>query len=260
MAKTIIKEKATNNLHSNYSAIYMKIKMKRSDNRNKTAVLILTVLISATVFFSCSDSTVTPSQYDNLSFNAMSSADSTGDSQNYLILDTVKILIKDIKLNVANNNQDSTNFKTGPFVLFLNLSSSINTISTALIPAGTYDKIKFEVHKLNDNEAIPDPEFADANGRYSVIVKGRYLGNYFVYKSSKSAHQKLNFPNTIPVNTESVSNITLLVKPYIWFIENGDYLDPSDPSNSNDIDNNIKDNINNNLKAFRDNDKNGVED
>ena len=227
--------------------------------KNKISTLILAAFISAAGFYGCSDSTVTP-QADNLSFSVTSSADSIGDFQNILILDTVKILLKEIKLNVANVNQDSTNFKVGPFVLFLNLSSSINFISSAIIPAGSYDKIKFEVHKLNDNEAVPDPEFADANGRYSVIVKGWYLGNYFVYKSTKSAHQKLSFPTAISITSDYISNVTMIVKPYIWFIENGIYIDPRDPVNSNDIDNNIKDNINQNFKAFKDNDKNGLPD
>lgn len=222
--------------------------------------LILTVLISTVSYFGCSDSSVNTTQSDNLSFSAMSSTDSAGDFQNILILDTVKILIKDIKVNVANNNHDSTNFKVGPFVLFLNLSSNINTISSAIIPAGSYDKVKFEVHKLNDNEAVPDADFADSNGRYSVIVKGRYVGNNFTFKSSKSAHQILNFPNAVQCSSANSSNITMIVKPYIWFIKNGIYLNPVDPSNSNDIDNNIKDNIKNNFKAFKDNDKNGIAD
>jgi len=140
------------------------------------------------------------------------------------------------------------------------LSSNINQISSAIIPAGDYEKIKFEVHKLNDNETPPDPEFADANGRYSVIVKGWYLGNYFIYRSTKSAHQILNFPSNIPINTTYMSNITLIVSPYIWFIKNGVYLNPMDTANSNDIDNNIKDNIKNNLKAFQDRDRNGIPD
>ncbi|MBK8983009.1 MAG: hypothetical protein IPM38_11950 [Ignavibacteria bacterium] len=229
--------------------------------KRKFSILTLAIIISAAGFYGCNDdSNITTPQASNLSFSVMSSADSVGDSQGILILDTVKILIKDIKLNAANNNQDSTNFKVGPFVLFLNLSSSVNEITTNIIPAGSYDKIKFEVHKLNDNEPVPDPEFADANGRYSVIVKGRYLGNYFVYKSTKSAHQILTFPNTMVITDTQLSNITLLVKPYIWFIENNVYLDPGDPSNSNDIDNNIKDNVNNNFKAFKDNDKNGIQD
>jgi hypothetical protein len=161
---------------------------------------------------------------------------------------------------LASSSEDSSDFKIGPFVIFLNLSSSINTISSAIIPVGLYERVKFEVHKLNDNEAVPDPEFADANGRYSVIVKGFYLGNYFVYRSTKSAHQILNFPNTLPITAAYLSNITMIVKPYIWFIKNGAYLDPREPANSNDIDNNIKDNINHNFKAFKDDDRNGIPD
>lgn len=228
--------------------------------KHKVIVLFSALIFTATLIYSCSDSTVTPGPVDNFSISSMSSVDSAGDSQNILILDTVKILIKDIKLNVSNNNQDSTNFKVGPFVLFLNLTSNINQISSAIVPVGEYEKVKFEIHKLNDNEAIPDPEFADANGRYSVIIKGRYLGNYFVYKSTKSAHQILNFPVNVSVNSESKSNLTLVVKPYIWFIKNDVYMDPTVAANSNDIDNNIKDNFKNCLKAFKDDDKNGVPD
>jgi hypothetical protein len=232
--------------------------MKTTILKHKISVLILAVLISAAGLYGCSDSVTSP-QTDNLSFSVMSSADSIGDSQNILVLDTVKVLIKDIKLNVANNNQDSTNFKVGPYVLFLNLTSNINFISSAIIPAGEYEKVKFEIHKLNDNEPVPDPDFADANGRYSVVVKGSYLGNYFIYKSTKSAHQILSFPKNLPV-TSILTNITMIVKPYIWFIKDGSYLDPREPTNSNDIDNNIKDNIKNNFKAFQDRDRNGIPD
>lgn len=232
--------------------------MKKSIFKSKIIALILTIIISTAGFYGCSDTVTNPA--DNLSFSAMSSTDSIGDSQNILVLDTVKILIKDIKLNVSNNNQDSTNFKTGPFVLFVNLTSNINLITSAIIPSGSYDKIKFEVHKLNNDEAVPDPDFADANGRYSVIVKGKYLGNYFVYRSTKSAHQILNFPATVSVSPDIKSNITMIIKPYIWFISNGVYLDPRNPSNSNDIDNNIKNNINHNFKAFKDDDRNGLPD
>ena len=37
-------------------------------------------------------------------------------------------------------------------------------------------------------------------------------------------------------------------------------MDPFDPANMNDIDNNIKDNIKLNFKAFKDDDKNGIPD
>lgn len=225
-----------------------------------TSTLIMLMMIFAVNFSGCTDTTTNSTMTDNLTFSVTSSADSTGDSQSILILDTVKLLIKDIKLNTANNNQDSTNFKTGPYILYVNLNSSVNTISSAIIPSGSYDKIKFEVHKLNNDEEVPDPDFADANGRFSVVVKGRYSGSRFVYKSAKSAHQILSFQSNVTLSPESRLNITLLLRPYIWFIGNGEYLDPRNSENMNDIDNNIKNNINNNFKAFKDNDKNGLPD
>jgi len=235
--------------------------MIRTILKNKVSTMILAVMISAAAFYSCNNSSVNSPQLENVSFSSMSSVDSVGDSQNILVLDTVKILIKDIKLDLATGSEDSSQIKIGPFVVFLNLQSlTVATISTAIIPAGSYNRVKFEVHKLEDAEAIPDPEFADVNGRYSVIIKGFYLGNYFVYKSTKSAHQILNFPANIPVSVGLLTNITMVVKPYIWFISNGVFLDPRDPANSNDIDNNIKNNINHNFKAFKDDNRDGLPD
>ncbi|HEY5123987.1 MAG TPA: hypothetical protein VIK14_09655, partial [Ignavibacteria bacterium] len=181
------------------------------------------------------------------------------DISNILILDTVKILLKDIKLNVASTG-DSSNFKVGPYVLFLNLTSNVNSIGTGYIPAGSYDKIQFEVHKLETNETPPDPDFRDSVGNYSVVVKGRFNGTPFVYKSTKSAKQKINYTTIVTLYTETKTNVTLLIRPQIWFIKDNDYLDPTNPVNWNDIDNNIKDNIKGNFKAFRDNNKDGIPD
>lgn len=229
------------------------------NSKFKIISLIAVFAFSSYCMQGCGEDSVT-TQADNVDFSSMSTGDSIGSDIGILVLDTVKVLIKDIKLNVANINQDSTNFKVGPYVLYLNMASSVNIISTAYIPPGTYDKVKFDIHKLGDTENPPDPDFADVNGRYSVVVKGRYNGISFIFKSDKSAHQKLTFPGNLQVSASGKSNITLQVKPYIWFIKNGLYLDPTDPANESDIDNNIKDNINNNFKCFVDNDRNGLPD
>jgi len=228
---------------------------------NDAKQLFLIFMISFSIFYGCNedDASVNLSASNNLSLSAISMSDSSGDSQSILILDSVKILVRDLKLNVAEGNQELNNFKTGPFVIYLNTFFEINEIGSEIIPVGIYDKVKFEIHKLNNNENTPDLEFKDANGTYSLIIKGRYNGSQFIYKSSKSAHQILQFQSSLIVSSD-ITNITLLVKPYIWFIKNGVYLDPEDPSNSNDIDNNIKNNINNNFRICIDNDKNGIPD
>ncbi len=224
----------------------------------KLFIIPLTALLLILSFSGCGEDVATPQE--NVDFSYQGSGDSTGDMIDILDLNEVKILIKDIKLNVASSSEDSVNFKVGPYVLVLNLKSEVNLVTSAYIPPGNYDKVRFMVHKLGDNETPPDPDFADANGRYSVVAKGTFNGIDFVFKSDKSAHQKLTFPASLFVTASGKSNITLQVKPYIWFIKNGLYLDPMNPINTADIDNNIKDNINGNFKIFVDNDRNGKPD
>jgi hypothetical protein len=218
-------------------------------------VSAIAAVIGIGLISGCSDNT-TP-VVDNVDFSVTSS---NGTADNVLIIDTAKVLIKDIKLNVASTNEDSVNFKVGPYVLYLNLNSEVNIISTAYIPPGTYDKVRFQIHKLGDTEPVPDPDFADSAGRYSVVVKGTFNAIPFIYKSTKSAHQKLTFPGSLVVTVNGISNITLKVMPNLWFIKDGLILDPMNESNRNDIDNNIKENINNNFKIFVDNDHNGIPD
>src|SRR5258706_3738460 len=209
-------------------------------------------------FNSCKDNAVT-TQTDNLDLSYNSTTD-TVDTPGILVLDTVKVLIKDIKLN-GSGQSDSSNFKTGPFVMNLNFQISVTGITSAFVPVGTYDKIIFDVHKLNTNETVPDPEFIDSVNSYSVVAKGSFNGTRFVFKSDKSAHQKITFPGSLVVQATGKSNITLQISPYIWLKDaNLLCLDPNDPNNHSTIDNNIKDNINGNFKAFKDDDKNGLPD
>ncbi len=217
----------------------------------------LAVIFSVSVF-GCSDDQSTNPAQENAELSSYGSSVVT-DGGDTLLLDTVKVLLKNIKFNAAQSN-DSSNFKTGPFVIFMNFSNTVTLMTSAQVPDGSYDKIKFEIHKLEDSETPPDPEFVSGSERYSVIVKGFFNGSYFVYKSSKSAHQILNFPSNVSYSSVAKTNVTIKAEPYKWFYKNGVLLDPGNPANRNDIDNNIKDNINGALKAFRDNNKDGAPD
>src|SRR4030095_3317277 len=117
--------------------------MKKLKSILKLHLILLTAaFIVMFITNGCKDSAVT-SQIDNLDFSAVSSPDSVGDV-GILAIQSVKILIKDIKLNVS-SSQDTVNFKVGPYVLYLDLSTNVNVISVGFIPAGTYDKVRFMV-------------------------------------------------------------------------------------------------------------------
>jgi len=182
-------------------------------------------------------------------------------------LTEVKILIRDVKLEKESDGEsegdDETeceNIKVGPFVVNLNLNGITTDFVVNNIPAGIYDELKFEIHKLEASETPPDPEFKDGDDssqRYSVIAKGIYNSNTFVYKSKKSAHQELEFENMLIVEKDANTNLTITVDPYTWFYKEGVLLDPTDSANENDIDNNIEHSF---KKAFEDDDHNGEND
>jgi hypothetical protein len=230
------------------------------------AAFILTLL----GFNSCSDNpgsgnivSPSPSSRDgaiDLSYSSSPRSQNFLDNSGDLVLDTAKVLIKDIKLNVANSNQQH-NFKTGPYVLYLNMQATpVIWLGTSYIPIGTYDKVIFKIHKLNPNEPVLDPDFAEGQRRFSVVVKGRYNGNAFIFKSDRTALQQLTFRDSLVV-TGTNSNITIQAGPYMWFLNAAnEYMNPDDPQNRNEIEHNIMENIRQNFRAFQDNDKNGKPD
>ena len=110
-----------------------------------------------------------------------------------------------------------------------------------------------------DTEVIPEQEFREgtsSNQRYSFIIKGSYNGNPFVYKSRKSADIVIILNTPIVVGSGQ-RNITLLVNPALWFMNNGTVLDPTNSANDDLIDDNLKTSF---KRAFRDDDKNGSPD
>jgi hypothetical protein len=233
------------------------INMKAKNPLNRLTILLGILMISLfTAISGCNTDPnyifAPPPDIDNFGVSSHSTSDTTDNA--IIEIDIAKVLIKDIKVNVSGSGEN--NFKTGPYVMYLGLNSAVNVIDTGYLTAGTYDKLKFEIHKPNSNETIPDPEFRDSLDTYSVIVKGRFNGIPFTYKSKKSAHLFLTFPSGIIVTESGKTNVTISVNPYTWFIDGGVYLDPAVPGNENTIDNNIKDSF----KAFKDDDKNGMPD
>jgi len=226
----------------------------------KFRVMLLTcALITLVLAGGCNKDSVTEPVTQSSNENAdlsMMSPSGAGDFP-LLILDSVKILVKDIKLDEAgNNNHHECDFRTGPFAVKLNLNGNVNVISTAMIPEGRYDRIKFEIHKMNPTQTPPDPDFSYMGGRFSVVAWGSYNGSAFVFRSKQSATQSLWFNPPATMNSMTKSNITLSVAPYSWFYDDGRFLTPGDDGDENKIDRNIK----NSFRAFRDNDRNGIPD
>ncbi|MBL8017241.1 MAG: hypothetical protein JNK43_08230 [Ignavibacteria bacterium] len=195
------------------------------------------------------DQTVIPSASgeSNMSVGFFTEVES-GD--NTLTLSEAKFNVKSMKLD-NHGHHGECDVRIGPFVVYLDLLPKYVNATITTIPIGRYESIKFHIHKPNPNEPMPDPDFIESNNRrYSVVVKGTYNGQGFVYKSSINVARKVfldNYP--IEVAERPLINITITVNPYSWFRENGVFLNPMDEGNSHKIDHNIKESL---KRAFRD--------
>ncbi len=229
------------------------------------AIFLLFVIISG-----CSNH-VSP-QAGNLSLSFAPGTAMAKTSSDSVIITSAKILIKDLKLKGnytdstkskdTNDEQgdDEVELKAGPFVVSLNLNGMVNTVTVNSVPAGVYYAAKFQVHKIGENEISPDTDFAPAPGQddgYSVVVKGFFNATPFVYKSRLNADQEVRFQNPVAVKSTSFVNVTLIVNPNSWFYINGEYLDPTNPTNDMMIDQQIRASFG---KGFEDDAKDGHED
>lgn len=195
---------------------------------------------------------------DNLTISAVGIGGAPGKiSSQHVTLDTVKLLIKHIVL-MPTGSMVFPDFKTGPYVIVL--GSTPVPVIVGNLTTGSYDRIKFEIHKPDANEVLPDPDFRDGpqgNDRYSLIIIGRYQGSRFVFKSRSTINQTLTLDTPLLIDESTVdANVTLQTDLTTWFNGGNGELDPTDtqPSNVAAIEKSIRDSF----KAFRDDDRNGL--
>ena len=214
----------------------------------------LTIYGFITVLLLCSagcknDSVVDPASNNNISigyFNENAAVDNT------LVLTEAKFILRKIVLEGGDGGDHSDcDVKLGPFVVYLDLSQKVVIAALAKIPPGNYHEIKFQVHKLNPNESVGDPEFMESTSRrFSVIAKGTYNGELFIFKSDISFTKEIEFEHLpVSINEATVLNITVRLDVASWFILDGVILDPADPDNAGIINHNIKRSF---KRAFRD--------
>ncbi len=85
---------------------------------------------------------------------------------------------------------------TASFVVDLDLTGRASTVPVGVVPPGAWERPTFNIHKPEDDEAVPDPDFkAGSSGhqRFSVIVRGDIEGTPFVPKVRDSMRQRVAF-------------------------------------------------------------------
>lgn len=175
---------------------------------------------------------------------------SIGEEVDSIKVTRVRILVSQMKLHRSNADTttgDNT-VKTAPMLITID-SAGTRTFTTATVPAGSYDKIKFEFHRFSSSEVptyLNDTVYTDfvTNDRYTFIIDGRLFKDGvttpFTYRSDATANLSLKFDPAIDLAAGSSTSLVLQVDPVAVFKSGSAVLDPRDNKNESSIDNAIK--------------------
>lgn len=189
-----------------------------------------------------------------------------GGTRDSIVIDTAQVVLRDVELktttslcaandsaSVAGEDDDCEELHLGPTVVNLPLTAGADSALGAILPAGTYREVEFELHKASSEDTAfvaAHPELRDA----SVRVTGSYRGQRFVFKSAVNEEMELEFSPAVVVGAGG-ANVTVHVDVASWFTDtDGSTIAPTSANGAR-----IGDRIKASFDAFGDDDRDGDE-
>jgi hypothetical protein len=170
-----------------------------------------------------------------------------------IALTRVRVALQKIELRSRTGDRRAE-IALGPVVIDLSaaeLDGKVHRVFDSTVPAGTYDKIEFEIHPLERATTAAGAEDL-LKQHASAIIEGTIDGEKFTFVTAIEAQQEFEGHFVV---TDKSSNVTFDVDTSKWFVKDGARLDPRKPENRAAIEANLRNSIN----AFQDDDGLGHE-
>lgn len=223
--------------------------------------------------------------------SSLLSADTVIGGSDTLLLDSVKLVLRDIRLKRVDDacddddddGDDSTSatvrhavlrdddddddcefINAGPYLLDLPLGPGVERAFTVPVDTGTYDELRVKLHKPEDDGDAKDIAFITAHPemhKISIRAVGTFNGTPFVYELDLNAQQRIALipPITVTDSTLNV-DVTIRVATDGWFRHGAGLIDPATANKGGPNANDVKDNIRDSFHAFRDGNHDGCDD
>ncbi len=189
---------------------------------------------------------------------------------NALVITSAELVLREIELKRADvtdcdllgeNDDGCEEFATGPVLVSIPVGGSVSEEFALAIPAGSYDEIEFDIHKVSSGDPadaqllVQNPAFEDL----SIRVVGTFDCQAFVFETDLNVEQELSLFPPLVIGESTVStNITIAVGLDSWFLDaNGQPVNPETGNKGEVNESLIKENIKNSIEAFEDNDRDG---
>ena len=189
-----------------------------------------------------------------------------------IVVDEVALVLRKVRLDGAptascpeegEGDSQCALLRLGPVLFDLPLDQGAAPMFTAAVPVGTYDRIKFQIHRpTNANEdadfVAEHPEFEDI----SIRVVGSYNGTPFTFATDLTEVEDVGFVEPVEVVADAELQVTLHVDVSGWFAsEDGTGLvDPSQANDGGPFESLVERQIRESFRAFHDGDLDGAAD
>ncbi len=195
------------------------------------------------------------------------------DGQNELIITKAEVVLREIELKrvetvdcdaLEPDDDECEKFQTAPILLDLPLDGGVAQDTAILVPAGMYDEVEFDIHKVS-NDDPEDAQFRedhpDMVGK-SIRVQGTFNTQPFTYETDLNVEQEFDLSPPLDVTDGSTStNVTVLLDLDQWFRDlAGNLVNPQSGNKGGDNEGLIKENIKQSIEAFEDHDSDGEPD
>ena len=189
---------------------------------------------------------------------------------------SVQVVLKSIKLVRASHDDcDSDDdepsddsceaLRLGPQLFDVPLNAGAQRILTVEVPTATYRRLKFHVHKPEDDGNTVDQAFLAANPTFkkvSIRAVGMFNGTPFTYETDLNAVQQIDFTPFLVVDASGPVDLTMFLDLGAWFqdLSGTAFVDPLSALKGGQNENLVKQNIKSTIRMFRDDDHDGDDD
>ena len=190
------------------------------------------------------------------------------DGTNTLVITQAQVVLREIELERAgedgvcsgSSSDACEELSLGPLLVNLPLTPGAEQTIVVDVPAGSYDELEFEIHKPSDDD---DPAFVSTHPEFndrSIRVEGTYNGSAFVFTTDLNLEQERELVPPLVISESGAVNLTLFVDVAQWFQSGGSLLDPATGNIGQPNEGVVKQNIQNSIQAFEDEDQDGIDD
>ncbi len=189
-----------------------------------------------------------------------------------IVMDGIQVILRKLRLDgapTASCAEDAEGDPTcggvqlGPVLVDLPLDEGAEATFSALVPVGTYDHLKFQIHKPSDANGDAalvalHPEMANT----SIRVTGTFNGTPFTFATDLTEVEDVTLVGPVEVAAEVELPLTLYVDASGWFVNQAGtgLVDPAQANDGLAFESFVEQNIRASFRAFHDADADGAAD